>query len=80
MEGKLKIALQVAFLAVLIWMLASLAGYAQGATLQIGKGRGKRCGNGRRYGASWPGSGMVGELIPSPGTDVPTVGRPTPLF
>lgn len=86
MNITLKRALQVAFLVVLIWALAALAGAAPGAKVsgpgfsaRIGKGA---CGRRRRhlgYGRNNPASvanGMVGELVSSAGTNVPPVGWP----
>jgi len=82
MNGALRTALRIVFLAVLIWVLAALLGKAPGATLQIGS-RKKKCGgwsnpgrDGFNHANRWITTGMRGQLITSPGTDVPTVGRP----
>ena len=81
MNGALKTALRIVFLAVLIWVLAALLGKAPGATLQIGSRRKKGCGwnngrDGHNHANRWVATGMGAQLIASPGTDVPTVGRP----
>jgi hypothetical protein len=84
MNSTLKISLQVVFLAVLIYALAALLGAAPGVSVRsrnfgarLGKGRGGRqCGGRQHRRNEWVASGMVGELIQSPGTNNPPVGIP----
>ena len=81
MEGKVKVVLQVLFIAALIWLLGAMSGKLPGATLRIGRGKGKHCRQNwpkRRFNPNtWVVSGMTGgEMIASPGSNVPAVGRP----
>jgi hypothetical protein len=75
--------LRVAFLVILIWVLAALTGTSARASVsssgfraRIGKGGG--CGRGRgprrRPRWAWGSNGMVGELIPTTGTQPQLVG------
>jgi hypothetical protein len=41
MDGKLKVALRILFLIVLIWLLGAMSGYLPGARIRIGPGRGR---------------------------------------
>jgi len=66
MEGKMKVALQVLFLVVLIWVCMALSGVVQGATLRIGQGSGKRHRRGRHRSYRWTATGMSGELVQNP--------------
>lgn len=78
MNQVLKTSLRVAFLLVLIWMLAALSGAVQGATLTVGStGKKRQCGRGQgrtRFGRY---TGMVGgNLVQNPGIYVGRAGVP----
>lgn len=74
--------LRIAFLVILIWMLAAITGSAAsvrgpGFAARIGPGRRRsgQCGSGqRRPRWMWGSNGMVGELIPSTGAQPQLVG------
>lgn len=86
MNGAVKVGMQVAFLLILIWVLAALTGMAPGASVQapgvgvrIGKRKRKHCH--RRKTFTHVADGMVGELITSQGSsNVPLVGVPRIQF
>lgn len=88
MDGTLKTVLRIAFLVVLVWVLAALLGKAPGASfnapgfgVRIGKRKKRNCQNssGASYGQSWRfgSNGMVGELIASNGAAMPMIGART---
>jgi hypothetical protein len=79
MNKTLRISLQVGFLLLFIYALAAIFGAAPGASvtgpglrLRLGKTTKRR----KCYGTNWPASGMVGELVATPGTNAPPVGWP----
>jgi hypothetical protein len=71
MDGKLKIALRVVILLVLIYSLAAALGAVQGFSVNVGKRKRGRCSyyTKRRCGnrAGWRYTGMVGELVQTQG-------------
>jgi hypothetical protein len=72
MNGKLKIALRVVFLLVLIYALAAMLGMVQGFGVQFGKGKGRLYQRGRCRGnrPGWRYTGMVGELVQTQGVSM----------
>jgi hypothetical protein len=75
MDGKLKVALQILFLIVLVWLLAAMSGVVSGATLRIGQRRGR--GHRRRHhhrSFTWTATGMQGEMAPAPNQSFMPVG------
>jgi hypothetical protein len=70
--------LQVVFLLLLVLVLGTWTG---GLSVRLGARKRRQCGG--RLGSNpstWPASGMVSELVATPGTDVPTVGFPYSAF
>jgi hypothetical protein len=76
--------LRIAFLVILIWILAALTGMSARASVsssgfraRIGKGGGCRRGRGRHPRWMWGSNGMVGELIPTTGAQPQLAGLNT---
>ncbi len=81
MNDTVTMLLRIAFLVILIWVLAAVAGKAPGASVnapgfraRIGPGGKCRRGPRRRPRWMWGSNGMVGELIPTTGAQPTIVG------
>ena len=91
MNRAVKITLQVLFLVLVIWILAAVLGYLPGGSFTAPGVRvriGKRKHNCRNGGGGWRNRSFVrtvtgmtgGDLVSTPGTDVPMVGVPRVNF